>query len=110
MMAAALLLMTAQVAPPAAVPSVEQEIVVIAQRLRNVRFKMKRDRRTRVGSCRISRSSGDPAIDRLVCDAAVTCMGTAKVQGAVFYSCLTDRWKGILQTRREQLQAARDEG
>jgi len=108
MIIAAALLLIAQPPSEAAETQADQEIVVIGQRLAKVRFKMKRDRKTKLGSCRITRSSGDAALDAMACDAAVACMGTQKVTGAAFLACLTPRWKALLQTRREQLRAARN--
>ncbi|HEY0112370.1 MAG TPA: hypothetical protein VGB59_04380 [Allosphingosinicella sp.] len=101
-------LLFAQPSAPAAETQPDHEIVVIGERLRKLRFKMKRNRTTMLGSCRITRSSGDAVLDKMACDAAVACMGAKKITGATFNACLNPRWKAIVQTRREQLRAARD--
>jgi hypothetical protein len=107
MIIAAALLALAQPAVPAPETQADQDVVVIGQRLKKVRFKMKRDRKTLLGSCRVTRSSGDLLLDTMACDAAVACMGANKVTGAGFMACLNPSWKALIQKRREQLRAAR---
>lgn len=107
MIVAATMLLFAQPAAPAVDAQADQEIVVIGERLKKVKMKMKRDRKTMLGTCRISRSSGDGTLDKMACDAAVACMGSKKITGPAWTACLTPRWKAIVQTRREQLRAAR---
>jgi hypothetical protein len=108
MIAAAALLAFAQPSAQPVEAEPDSDIVIIGERLGKVRFKMKRDRKTGLGTCRISRSSGDSILDKLACDAAVACMGPQKVTGAAFYACLNPRWKAVVQTRKEQLRAARN--
>jgi hypothetical protein len=108
MIVTAALMLFAQPAASAVDAQADQEIVVIGQRLKKVKMKVKRDRKTMLGSCRITRSTGDAILDKMVCDAAVACMGTTKVTGAIWSTCLTPRWKEIVQARRDQLRAARD--
>jgi hypothetical protein len=107
MMVAAALLLIAQSPPALAEAPPDQDIVVIGERLKKVRFKVKRDRKTGLGTCRITRSSGDAALDAMACGAAVACMGPDKVSGAAFFQCLNPRWKALIETRKEQLRASR---
>ncbi|MDB5671273.1 MAG: hypothetical protein JWO25_2232 [Alphaproteobacteria bacterium] len=75
--------------PPAVGPSVESsdEIVVIGQRVRRVRLTTRRDRRTGAQTCAIKRSSGDPAIDGAMCEAALSCAKIA-TREAQMVACL----------------------
>ena len=102
MISTALLLLAAQPSAQAAPATADEEIVVIGERLRKVRFKMKRNRKTMVGSCRVTRTSGDAKFDALVCETAVVCMGTTKVTGAAFSACMGPRIKSGVQSRRER--------
>jgi hypothetical protein len=59
-------------------PSVvaEDEIVVTArriERLRRLSVSIKHDKKTDAYRCIIKRRSGDPSLDGIVCDAALTC-------------------------------------
>jgi hypothetical protein len=110
MMVTAALLLMAQSPPAVAEAPPDPDIVVIGERLKKVRFKVKRDRKTRLGTCRITRSSGDAALDAMACEAAVACMGSEKASGAAFFACLNPRWKALIQTRKEQLRAPRSGG
>lgn len=85
----------------------EQEIVVIGTRLRNIRFKLRRDGKTMAGSCRVTRTSGDVMLDTMACEAAVECMGTKKVTVPDFNKCMTPKWRELTNTRAQQLRSAR---
>jgi hypothetical protein len=87
----ALLAMTlAQTAAAPPLPT-EQDIVVIGQRVRKIRFRLKADKAGKV-ACRITRSSGDPEIDALACDAARPCVRPDIVTKAAMTACLEPRW------------------
>jgi hypothetical protein len=86
----------------------EEDIVIIGERLRKVRFKLKRDGKAKVGTCRITRASGDPSLDDMVCKAAVDCMGEKKITMAAWTDCMNPQMKTIAQARRDQRRAARD--
>jgi hypothetical protein len=108
MIFAAALLLSAQ--PVQASPAAsEEDIVVIGERLRKVRFRMKRDGKAKVGTCRITRPSGDSLLDEMVCKAAVDCMGERKITMAAWTECMNPQMKKIAQARRDQRRAARDQ-
>jgi len=92
-MIATLLLLAAQ---PAAAsvqpPASENEIVVIGRRVQKVKFALKTDK-TGQAVCRIKRSSGDPDIDSLACDAARACESSTTKEAMV--ACLTPRFNQI---------------
>lgn len=91
-MIAALLLLAAQPAVAAeAEPAVQDDIVIIGQKIRKFKFRIKLDKRGQV-VCRITRSSGDPEIDRLACDAARPCVRPDIVTKAAMEACLAPRW------------------
>jgi hypothetical protein len=92
-MIAALLLASAQ--PAVATdsgPPTENEIVVIGQRVRKIKFTLKANKEGQA-KCRIKRSSGDADIDGLACDAARACMSSATKEAMV--ACLTPRFNQI---------------
>ncbi|HEU0097751.1 MAG TPA: hypothetical protein VFQ67_03155 [Allosphingosinicella sp.] len=89
---AGLLLIAAQPAIPAeAEPAAENDILVIGQRVRKIKFRIKLDK---AGGtvCRITRSSGDAEIDRLACDTARPCVRPDIVTKAAMTACLEPRW------------------
>jgi hypothetical protein len=84
-----LLLLAAQ---PAAVPAAsENDIVIIGQKVRKLKFRIKLDKAGRT-VCRITRSSGDPEIDALACDAARPCVRPDIVTKTAMEACLKLRW------------------
>lgn len=92
-MIAALLLLAAQPAAAAAEPaSAENDIVVIGRRVQKIKFRLKTDKSGKA-VCRIKRSSGDPDIDGLACDAARSCMRSSTEEAMV--ACLTPRLNQI---------------
>ncbi|HEX8127339.1 MAG TPA: hypothetical protein VF548_17325 [Allosphingosinicella sp.] len=92
-MIGALLLVAAQpaVAGEAALPAPESDIVIIGERVRKLKFRMKLDKAGEV-VCRITRSSGDVEIDRLACDTARPCVRPDIVTKAAMQACLEPRW------------------
>jgi hypothetical protein len=92
-MIAALLLLAAQPAAAAAEPaSAENDIVIIGRRVQKIKFTLKTDKAGKA-VCRIKRSSGDPEIDDLACDAARACMHSTSQ--AAMNACLTPRFNQI---------------
>ena len=87
-MIALLFLLAAQ--PPAADAATtgENDIVIIGQRVRKLKFRLKTDK-TGQAVCRIKRSSGDPDIDSLGCEAARACMNSTTQ--AAMVACLTPK-------------------
>jgi hypothetical protein len=92
-MIAALLLLAAQPAPAAVQPSPsENDIVVIGQKVRKVKFRVKADKAGNA-VCRITRSSGDSEIDALACEAGRACAHSTSQSAMI--ACITPRWKQI---------------
>jgi hypothetical protein len=90
-------LLLALAAQPAAVPpSSENDIVIIGQKVRKMRFRIKLDKAGQI-ACRITRSSGDSEIDRLACDAARPCVRPDIVTKAAMEACLEPRWAQIAE-------------
>jgi hypothetical protein len=105
-MIVALLLVAAQpgAAPPEAAPA-ENDIVVIGQKVRKVKFSVKTNKAGNA-VCRIRRSSGDSEIDALACDAGRACAHLTSQ--AAMIACITPRWKQIatqIAERRRQRSA-----
>jgi hypothetical protein len=105
-MTLALLLLAAQPAPAADVRPVaaENDIVIIGQKVRKLKFRLKLDKAGKV-VCRITRSSGDAEIDGLACDAARPCVRPDIVTSAAMTACLESRWAKLpaqIAERRRQ--------
>ena len=94
--------------PPVPPPSSEpqEDIIVIARQLRNVRFSYD----TKHGvltQCRIDRPSGSDFIDRLVCEAAGQCAAEHPDLGARHLTpCIKDRIKQEVAAHRSLRQAS----
>lgn len=73
------------------VSAAENDIVIIGERIRKVKFRIKLDKAGRA-VCRITRSSGDAEIDGLACDAARPCVRPDIVTKAAMEACLAPRW------------------
>ncbi|HEX8239133.1 MAG TPA: hypothetical protein VF574_05265 [Allosphingosinicella sp.] len=86
--------------PQASPPRVEEDIVIIGQRVRKVKFRIKSDKAGRT-VCRIKRSSGDAEIDGLACEAARGCIASRSESAMV--ACLTPKMNQI----PEQIAARR---
>ena len=97
MLTVALAMTAAHPTASSAASGTNAEIVVLAQRIKQLKFKLKRDNRTGAGLCHISKSSGDTELDQLACNAAVSCMGKQKLNGDVFLACLKPRWTEIVR-------------
>ena len=87
----------AQAASPA--PPSDDEIVVIGQRLRNIRITAKRDRRTGAKRCVLKPTTGDPLFDAGICQAYLACVPTVRT-GPEMEACMRppltealDAWK-----------------
>jgi hypothetical protein len=91
-MIAALLLTVAQPVPAVAGPTpAENDILIIGQRVRRIKFRIKLDKAGQA-VCRITRSSGDSEIDGLACDASRPCVRPDIVNRAAMTACLEPRW------------------
>lgn len=104
-MIVALLLLAAQPAVAEAAPA-ENDIVVIGQRVRKVKFRIKLDKAGRV-VCRITRSSGDAEIDGLACDTARPCVRPDIVTKAAMTACLEPRWARLAEQVAAKRNSAR---
>jgi hypothetical protein len=106
-MIAALLLLAGQPAVPAsaAPPAAENDIVVIGQKVRKLKFRIRLDAAGKV-VCRITRSSGDAEIDSLACAAARPCVTPDIVTEAAMTACLEPRWARLPAQIAERRHAA----
>jgi hypothetical protein len=90
MISAAVVLMALQAAAPAQAPTPE-EIVVTANRHSRVQYGMSVNRLTGATKCRISRSSGDPVVDRQVCEIPRSCARTSPKKRNAIEGCIEAR-------------------
>lgn len=95
-MIAALILMSVQAAVPE-LPT-EQEIVVTGRRMSQVQIAAGVNRMTGKTRCRVTVSSGDPAIDREVCEIAKACGMVKPRKRALIEACISDRRERFLRT------------
>ncbi|WP_288411265.1 hypothetical protein [uncultured Sphingomonas sp.] len=97
----------AQAAPPT--PPSDDEIVVIGQRLRNIRITAKRDRRTGMTRCALKPSTGDPLLDTGICQAYLACLPNVRT-GSEMEACMrppAEREVAAWQQRRKAATAPR---
>lgn len=80
-----LLLLAVQATPPP-----PTDVVVMGERLKRLRFTARADKQGRV-TCRIKRSSGDPAIDALSCAAVQDCVSRPLHDVAAMEGCVKER-------------------
>ncbi len=95
MIAPLLLLATQGAAPP--LPS-EQEIVVTGRRMNQVQIAAGINRMTGKTRCRVTVSSGDPAIDREMCEIAKACGQVKPRKRDVIEACIGARKANFLRT------------
>jgi hypothetical protein len=76
----------------------EQEIVVTGRRMSRVQIAAKINRITGKTRCRVTVSSGDPAIDREMCEIAQTCAQVKPRKRAPIEACIRDRKERFLRT------------
>ena len=111
-MIGALLLLAAQPAAAAPVP-LENDIVVIGQRLTKLKAKVSTDRQGRL-RCRIKKSSGDSGLDAAFCGIAQHCVEANPASAAVLEACMTRRKDEMIaalaasRARARQLQGKND--
>jgi hypothetical protein len=96
----ALLLPAGQSGATASPPAVEQEIVVIAQRLRNwrARYAVRGSEMT----CRTTRSTGDPEIDAIGCASLETCV--RRLRPRIEESDRTDLARSTRRSMKESIR------
>jgi hypothetical protein len=92
----ALILMSVQSAVPE-LPT-EQEIVVTGRRMSQVQIAAGVNRMTGKTRCRVTVSSGDPGIDREVCEIAKACGLVKPRKRSVIEACIGTRKERFLRT------------
>ncbi|GGI82844.1 hypothetical protein GCM10007973_19150 [Polymorphobacter multimanifer] len=86
-MLAAMLVATQGAPPP------ETEMLVVAERMKRLKLETRTDRRTGVARCVMTRRSGDPVFDALMCDAVLACAKTVTTRPAM-EACLAPTLEG----------------
>ena len=107
MIAAMLLLIAAQQPAPAAEATESEEIVVIGRRARGVRWDWRVNRAGQLAMCRITRSSGDPEIDQIGCEATRQCAASGVRGGRAMRSCIVPLRERLIVALAERRAAAR---
>jgi hypothetical protein len=74
------------------------EIVVTANRMTRVQYGMSVNRLTGASRCRISRSSGDVAVDRHVCEIAKYCARASQKTRPAIEQCTEERKQAFIQS------------
>lgn len=102
MIAILMLLSAIQSAPDTAAGApAEAEIVVIGRKARAVRWDYHVDKNREVTMCRVTKSSGDPDVDGLGCEATRQCASRGLRSSAQMKAC-------IIPVRRELIAALAD--
>lgn len=78
-------LVAAQAAPS---PTTEDDIIVVGERMRELKLKTKTDRRTGALGCVFQRRSGDAVFDATMCDALLACTPVATTRKQM-RACMT---------------------
>jgi hypothetical protein len=95
MLLVSLLLAAWQNAPQEAV-GVPDEIVVLGTKMKSISWDFRFDRRGNLKKCTITRSSGDPELDALVCEATRRC-APHRYKTKSFFSCIDSRKRELLE-------------
>ena len=74
-----------------------EDIVVLGERLKRVGVSMKIDRKGRLRACQVTRSVGDPELDRFWCEAGVACAATKPKDAAALTACVEGRKEEYLE-------------
>ena len=69
-------------------PQPVQEEIVVTARLSAIDVNLQLDRKKRIRSCSIGRSSGDPGFDRTACEATVACARSGIKEAAAMRACV----------------------
>ena len=107
-----LILLAAALPAPPPVP-VENEIVVIARKMRYIRVDIQapmRNGRLALARCRVTRSSGYAELDAVPCDAARICMESAPATRRMLEQCVEARSQTQLDAIAARWRAARMAG
>lgn len=101
MVIASFLLMAA----PAVVQTVDEEIVVIGQRLEGISVTVGRDEKGKY-TCSTDRTSGNVNLDKRLCKTTVRCIRDG-AQGEAVKSCVDAKKPRLLNKLRNEIMAAR---
>jgi hypothetical protein len=96
-MIAPLLLLAAQATVQPPLPT-EQDIIVTGRRMNQVQMAAGINRLTGKTRCRVTVSSGDPAIDREMCEIAKACGQVKPRKRDVIEACINGRKARFLRT------------
>lgn len=103
----ALMVASAQVAP--AEPAPDEEIVVTAERARKMRYFVGVGRRGGPVVCKVRRSSGDPILDKRICEAVRSCVppDVTEEQRDEVRACVLPLQADVVRGRAAELRAER---
>jgi hypothetical protein len=87
LLAAFLALQAGAPAPAAASPAVNEDIVIIGQRLTKLKARVS-DRRGKL-QCRVKKSSGDAGLDSAFCAIAIRCVKAKPANAGALSACMT---------------------
>jgi hypothetical protein len=104
-----LLIADPQAAPSTGVTDSEQnqEIVVIGRRARGVRWDWRVNKAGQLTKCRITRSSGDPEIDQIGCEATRQCAASGIRNKRPMEACIVPLRRQLIIALAERRVAAR---
>ncbi|WP_199554443.1 hypothetical protein [Sandaracinobacteroides hominis] len=88
-------------------PAADEDIIVAARRMAEVRVTLGRDSRGR-GQCGIQVSSGDPFVDELACRDLSICLQPRKATPEQVNSCIEARKPGLVDQIAIYLQRQRN--
>lgn len=71
--------------------AVAEEIIVLGRKAETTKFKFRINTESRRVSCRITKSSGDKAVDGTVCDAVRLCAGIPELTPQNLDACLIEK-------------------
>ncbi|WP_066812635.1 hypothetical protein [Sphingomonas asaccharolytica] len=91
---------------PDAVPADQPDIVVVAERLKQVTVTVGRDPRGR-STCALSRSTGSASLDGQLCKTAAKCVKSGAVAPAAIAGCIDARKPALLDDLRRSLGKGR---
>jgi hypothetical protein len=104
-----LLLADAQAMPATGVIDSEQsqEIVVIGRRARGVRWDWRVNKLGQLTKCKITKSSGDPEIDQIGCEATRQCAASGLRKKRQMEACIVSARRQLIIALAERRGAAR---
>lgn len=99
-------LLTAQ---SAVAPTFEEEVIVTAQRVRKISYRVGLNRRTKRIECKLLKSSGDRTLDARICEMARACTpaNVTNKDRAQVLACIKPRENVIIAERAAERRAER---